>query len=100
MVPSLRDKQKASARIASLVNLSFDKTKTERDFNCEVITGVLDSLDIQYRIKRFSESEESSEMVLDCAATPIAELSAIRARLIQSGYPVEISITDNARLIT
>jgi hypothetical protein len=82
------------------VNLSFDKTETESEFSCEAITAVLDSLDIQYRIKRFSESEERSEFVLDCAATPIAELSAIRARLLESGYPVEISITDNARLIT
>ena len=100
MLPSLRDKQQASARIASLVNLSFDKTETDSDFSCEVITGVLDSLDIQYRIKRFSESKERSELVLDCAATPITELSAIRTRLIENGYPVEISITDNARLIT
>ena len=99
MLPAMF-KRSAAARshnaYIDVVLQSKDGTK----FDMEVFTSILDEASLNYRIKRVTETSERSEITLQVPSLDMAIYEKIKNELSNRYQTVEISIIDNARVIT
>ena len=99
MLPAMF-KRSAAARshnaYIDIVLQSKDGTK----FDMEVFTSILDDTSLKYRIKRVTETSERNEITLQVPELDMVIYEKVKNELSNRYQTVEISIIDNARLIT
>jgi len=99
MLPAMF-KRSAAARsnnaYIDVVLQSKDGTK----FDMEVFTSILDQASLNYRIKRVTETSERNEITLQVPELDMATYEKVKIELSSRYQTVEISIIDNARVIT
>ena len=99
MLPAMF-KRSAAARshnaYIDVVLQSKDGTK----FDMEVFTSILDQVSLNYRIKRVTETSERNEITLQVPELDMATYEKVKTELSNRYQTVEISIIDNARVIT
>ena len=69
-------------------------------FDMKVFTKILDEVSLKYRIKRVTEIEGRSEITLQIARLDMAIYEKVKSELSSHYQTAEISIIDNARVIT
>ena len=69
-------------------------------FDMEVFTSILDEASLNYRIKRVTETSERNEITLQVPSLDMAIYEKVKDGLSNRYQTVEISIIDNARVIT
>ena len=99
MLPAMF-KRSAAARshnaYIDVVLQSKDGTK----FDMEKFTSILDDASLKYRIKRVTETSERNEITLQVPSLDFAIYEKVKHELANRYQTVEISIIDNARVIT
>ena len=99
MLPAMF-KRSAAARshnaYIDVVLQSKDGTK----FDMEAFTSILDEASLNYRIKRVTETSERNEITLQVPSLDMAIYEKVKTELSNRYQTVEISIIDNARVIT
>jgi len=99
MLPAMF-KRSAAARshnaYIDIVLQSKDGTK----FDMEVFTSILNAASLKYRVKRVTETSERNEITLQVPELDMAIYEKIKNELSNQYQAVEISIIDNARVIT
>ena len=99
MLPALF-KRSAAARshnaYIDIVLQSKDGTK----FDMETFTSILDDASLKYRIKRVTETSERNEITLQVPDLDMVIYEKVKTELSNRYQTVEISIIDNARVIT
>ena len=99
MLPAMF-KRSAAARshnaYIDVVLQSKDGTK----FDMEAFTGILDQTSLNYRIKRVTETSERNEITLQVPELDMAIYEKVKNELSNRYQTIEISIIDNARVIT
>jgi uncharacterized membrane protein YhiD involved in acid resistance len=99
MLPAMF-KRSAAARsnnaYIDVVLQSKDGTK----FDMEAFTSILDQVSLNYRIKRVTETSERNEITLQVPELDMATYEKVKTELSNRYQTVEISIIDNARVIT
>ena len=99
MLPAMF-KRSAAARshnaYIDVVLQSKDGTK----FDMEVFTSILDQVSLNYLIKRVTETSERNEITLQVPELDMAIYEKVKTELSSRFQTVEISIIDNARVIT
>ena len=69
-------------------------------FDMEVFTSILNAASLKYRVKRVTETSERNEITLQVPDLDMAIYENIKTELSNRYQTVEISIIDNARVIT
>ena len=69
-------------------------------FDMEVFTSILNEASLNYRIKRVTETSERNEITLQVPSLDMAIYEKVKDGLSNRYQTVEISIIDNARVIT
>ena len=69
-------------------------------FNMEEFTNMLDDVSLKYRIKRVTETEGQSEITIQLSKLDMTIYENVKAELSRRYQTIEISIIDNARVIT
>ena len=69
-------------------------------FDMEVFTSILDEASLKYRIKRVTETSERNEITLQVPELDMVIYEKVKTELSNRYQTVEISIIDNARVIT
>ena len=69
-------------------------------FDMEVFTSILDEASLKYRIKRVTETSERNEITLQVPELDMVIYEKVKNELSNRYQTVEISIIDNARVIT
>jgi uncharacterized membrane protein YhiD involved in acid resistance len=69
-------------------------------FDMEAFARILDEAKLNYRIKRVTETAESNEITLQISSLDMAIYEKVKNELSNRYKTVEISIIDNARVIT
>ncbi len=64
------------------------------------LENILAEQQFPYRIKRLFETQDRLEVLLDTTEIDLEKLERLRARLFDLSERVELSLTDNARVIT
>ena len=99
MLPAMF-KRSAAARshnaYIDIVLQSEDGTK----FDMEAFTSILDQASLNYRVKRVTETSERNEITLQVPKLDMAIYEKIKNELSNRYQTIEISIIDNARVIT
>ena len=99
MLPAMF-KRSAAARshnaYIDVVLQSKDGTK----FDMEVFTSILNATSLKYRIKRVTETSERNEITLQVPELDMVIYEKVKNELSNRYQTVEISIIDNARVIT
>ena len=99
MLPAMF-KRSAAARshnaYIDVVLQSKDGTK----FDMEAFTNILDQALLNYRVKRVTETSERNEITLQVPELDMATYEKVKTELSNRYQTVEISIIDNARVIT
>ena len=66
----------------------------------EVFTSILNEASLNYRIKRVTETSERNEITLQVPRLDMTTYEKVKNELSNRYQTVEISIIDNARVIT
>ena len=69
-------------------------------FDMEAFTSILDDASLSYRIKRVTEIEGRNEITLQVSSLDMAIYEKVKNELSNRYQTIEISIIDNARVIT
>jgi len=69
-------------------------------FDMEAFTSILDETSLNYRVKRVTEIEGRNEITLQIATLDMAIYEKVKNELSNRYQTIEISIIDNARVIT
>ena len=76
------------------------QTEGGTKFNMATFTSILDEASLNYRVKRVTETSERNEITLQVPKLDMAIYEKVKTELSNRFRTVEISIIDNARVIT
>ena len=99
MLPAMFKRSAAARSHSAYIDIVL-LSESGAKFDMEVFTSILDEASLNYRIKRVTETSERSEITLQVPSLDMAIYEKIKNELSNRYQTVEISIIDNARVIT
>jgi len=99
MLPAMFKRSAAARSHNAYIDVVLQSKDGEK-FDMEAFTGILDQASLSYRIKRVTETSERIEITLQVPTLDTAIYEKIKNELSNRYQTVEISIIDNARVIT
>ena len=99
MLPAMFKRSAAARSHNSYIDIVL-QTDSGAKFDMEVFTSILDEASLNYRIKRVTETSERNEITLQVPSLDMAIYEKVKDGLSNRYQTVEISIIDNARVIT
>ena len=99
MLPAMFKRSAAARSHSAYIDIVLSPESGAK-FDMEVFTSILDEASLNYRIKRVTETSERNEITLQVPSLDMAIYEKIKNELSNRYQTVEISIIDNARVIT
>ena len=99
MLPAMFKRSAAARSHNAYIDIVLEP-KDGPKFDMEVFTSILDQASLKYRIKRVTETSERNEITLQVPSLDMAIYEKVKDGLSNRYQTVEISIIDNARVIT
>jgi uncharacterized membrane protein YhiD involved in acid resistance len=99
MLPAMFKRSAAARSHNSYIDIVL-QTASGAKFDMEVFTSILNEASLNYRIKRVTETSERNEITLQVPSLDMAIYEKVKDGLSNRYQTVEISIIDNARVIT
>ena len=99
MLPAMFKRSAAARSHSAYIDIVL-LSESGAKFDMEVFTSILDEASLNYRIKRVTETSERNEITLQVPSLDMAIYEKIKNELSNRYQTVEISIIDNARVIT
>ena len=99
MLPTMFKRSAAARSHNAYIDIVLQPKGGEK-FDMEVFTSILDEASLNHRIKRITETSERNEITLQVPTVDMAIYEKVKAELSDRYQTVEISIIDNARVIT
>ena len=99
MLPAMFKRSAAARSHSAYIDIVLS-SESGAKFDMEVFTSILDEASLNYRIKRVTETSERNEITLQVPSLDMAIYEKIKNELSNRYQTVEISIIDNARVIT
>jgi len=99
MLPAMFKRSAAARSHNAYIDIVLQSESGEK-LNMEAFTSILDEASLSYRIKRVTEIEGRSEITLQIARLDMAIYEKVKNELSNRYHTTEISIIDNARVIT
>jgi len=99
MLPAMFKRSTAARSHNAYIDIVL-QSKDGAKFDMETFTSILDEASLKYRVKRVTETSERNEITLQVPKLDMAIYEKIKNELSNRYQTVEISIIDNARVIT
>ena len=99
MLPAMFKRSAAARSHNAYIDVVL-QSKDGAKFNMEAVTSILDQALLNYRVKRVTETSERNEITLQVPELDMATYEKVKTELSNRYQTVEISIIDNARVIT
>jgi len=99
MLPAMFKRSAAARSHNSYIDIVL-QSESGAKFDMEVFTSILNQASLKYRIKRVTETSERNEITLQVPSLDMAIYEKVKDGLSTRYQTVEISIIDNARVIT
>ena len=99
MLPAMFKRSAAARSHSAYIDIVLS-SESGTKFDMEAFTGILDQASLSYRIKRVTETSERNEITLQVPSLDMAIYEKVKDGLSNRYQTVEISIIDNARVIT
>ena len=99
MLPAMFKRSAAARSHSAYIDIVLS-SESGAKFDMEVFTSILNEASLNYRIKRVTETSERNEITLQVPSLDMAIYEKIKNELSNRYQTVEISIIDNARVIT
>ena len=99
MLPAMFKRSAATRSHNAYIDVVLQSGDGEK-FDMEVFTSILNEASLNYRIKRVTEIEGRNEITLQIATLDMTIYEKVKSELSNRYETVEISIIDNARVIT
>jgi len=99
MLPAMFKRSVAARSHNAYIDIVL-KSDGDEKLDIEVFTSILDEALLKYRIKRVTETEGGTEITLQVPTLEISIYEKVKHALSNRYQTVEISIIDNARVIT
>jgi len=99
MLPAMFKRSVAARSHNAYIDVVLESDGDEK-LDIEVFTSILDEALLKYRIKRVTETEGRTEITLQVPTLEISIYEKVKHALSNRYQTVEISIIDNARVIT
>jgi len=99
MLPAMFKRSAAARSHNAYIDIVLQPEDGEK-FDMETFVSILDEVALNYRIKRVTETSERNEITLQVPSLDFAIYEKIKHELANRYQTVEISIIDNARVIT
>ncbi|MDB3945728.1 DUF4956 domain-containing protein [Gammaproteobacteria bacterium] len=99
MLPAMFKRSAAARSHNAYIDIVLEP-KDGPKFDMEVFTSILDQASLKYLIKRVTETSERNEITLQVPELDMAIYEKVKTELSNRYQTVEISIIDNARVIT
>ena len=99
LLPSMFNRLKGTRNHSSYIDIILE-TDDETPVDMSAFTKMLDTLSLKYRLKRITESAGRHEITLQLAKMDMTVYEQLKKELHRDYKSVDISIIDNARVIT
>ena len=99
MLPAMFKRSAAARSHNAYIDIVLQSEEGTR-FDMETFTSILDEAALNYRVKRVTETSERNEITLQVPSLDMAIYEKVKNELSNRYQTVEISIIDNARVIT
>ena len=99
MLPAMFKRSAAARSHSAYIDIVL-LSESGAKFDMEVFTSILNEASLNYRIKRVTETSERNEITLQVPSLDMAIYEKVKDGLSNRYQTVEISIIDNARVIT
>ena len=99
MLPAMFKRSDAARSHNAFIDFVL-QSKDGTKFDMEEFTSILDQASLNYRVKRVIETSERNEITLQVPELDLAIYEKVKNELSNRYQTVEISIIDNARVIT
>jgi len=99
MLPAMFKRSAAARSHNAYIDIVLQPADGEK-FDMEAFSSILDKLALNYRIKRVTETSERNEITLQVPSLDFAIYEKVKHELASRYQTVEMSIIDNARVIT
>ena len=99
MLPAMFKRSAAARSHNSYIDIVL-LSESGAKFDMEVFTSILNEASLNYRIKRVTETSERNEITLQVPSLDMTTYEKVKNELSNRYQTVEISIIDNARVIT
>jgi uncharacterized membrane protein YhiD involved in acid resistance len=99
LMPSMFNRLKGTRNHSSYLDIILE-TENEAPVDMDAFIKMLDTLSLKYRLKRVTESAGRHEITLQLAKMDMSVYEQLKKELHRDFKSVEISIIDNARVIT
>ena len=99
MLPAMFKRSAAARSHSAYIDIVL-LSESGAKFDMEVFTSILNEASLNYRIKRVTETSERNEITLQVPSLDMAIYEKIKNELSNRYQTIEISIIDNARVIT
>ena len=99
LIPSMFSRLKGSRNHSSYIDIVLE-AEDDNPLDMNTFTKMLDSLTLKYRLKRVNESAGRHEITLQLSNMDMSVYEQLKKELHRDFKSVDISIIDNARVIT
>ena len=99
MLPAMFKRSAAARSHSAYIDIVLS-SESGAKFDMEVFTSILNEASLNYRIKRVTETSERNEITLQVPSLDMTTYEKVKNELSNRYQTVEISIIDNARVIT
>jgi len=99
MLPAMFKRSAAARSHSAYIDIVL-LSESGAKFDMEVFTSILNEASLNYRIKRVTETSERNEITLQVPRLDMTTYEKVKNELSNRYQTVEISIIDNARVIT
>ena len=99
MLPAMFKRSAAARSHSAYIDIVLS-SESGAKFDMEVFTSILNEASLNYRIKRVTETSERNEITLQVPGLDMTTYEKVKNELSNRYQTVEISIIDNARVIT
>ena len=99
MLPAMFKRSVASRSHNVYIDFVLQPNDGEQ-FNMDEFTKMLDDVSLKYRIKRVTEAEGQSEITIQLSKLDMTLYEKVKTELSRRYQTIEVSIIDNARVIT
>jgi len=99
LIPSMFSRLKGSRNHSSYIDIVLE-AEDHKPLDMNTFTKMLDSLTLKYRLKRVNESAGRHEITLQLSNMDMSVYEQLKKELHRDFKSVDISIIDNARVIT
>ena len=99
LIPSMFSRLKGTRNHSSYIDIVLE-TEGDNQLDMSAFTKMLDTLTLKYRLKRVNESASRYEITLQLSNMDMSVYEQLKKELHRDFKSVDISIIDNARVIT